>query len=181
MTALSRPDVALAASWAEAIGEFHAAGEQHIHGAGLWELDTLDVTEAGCRRVVDVLRAQADPATPLPEGKVHCTYFWITDGVGPDRELIGFLALRHELTAWLLEEGGHIGYAVRPSRRREGHATRALRLGVRAAAGLGIDRVLVTCEEDNHGSRRTIERCGGRYEDTRNGKRRYWIDTDRTG
>ena len=53
MTELARPDVSLAASWAAAIGEFHAAGEQHIHGAGLWELETLDVTAAGCRRAVD--------------------------------------------------------------------------------------------------------------------------------
>src|SRR6478609_5044470 len=116
MTSLVRPDTSLAASWAAAIGEFHAAGEQHIHGAGLWEFDTVDVTEEGCGVVVDHLRAQADPATPLPDGKVHCSYFWITDGDGDDRELVGFLALRHTLNAWLLEEGGHIGYGVRPSR-----------------------------------------------------------------
>jgi predicted acetyltransferase len=177
MTSLDLPDVSLAASWAEAIAEFHAAGEQHVHGAGLWEFDTVDVTEAGCRVVVEHLLAQADPATPLPDDKVHCSYFWVTEGAGVDREVVGFLALRHSLNAWLLEEGGHIGYAVRPSRRRQGHAVRALELGLAAAAGLGIDRALVTCDEDNAGSRLTIERCGGRYEDTRNGKRRYWIDT----
>ena len=177
MTSLDRPDVALAASWAEAIGEFQRAGEQHVHGAGLWEVETLDVTEDGCRAVVEHLVAQADPATPLPDDKVHCTYFWITDGDGPDREVVGFLALRHTLNAWLLEEGGHIGYGVRPSRRRQGHASRALALAVRRAADLGLDRVLVTCDDDNVGSRGTIERGGGVYEDTRNGKRRYWIDT----
>ena len=36
-------------------------------------------------------------------------------------------------------------------------------------------RVLVTCDEDNLGSRRVIERCGGALEDTRDGKRRYGI------
>ena len=179
MTALARPDLSLAATWAEAVSEFHAAGEQHVHGAGLWEFETLDVTEEGCRAVVEKLAPQADPDTPMPEGRVHCSYFWITDGEGADREVVGFLALRHELNEWLLNEGGHIGYAVRPSRRREGHAGRALALGVRAAADLGIDRVLVTCDVDNDGSRRTIERGGGEYEDTRNGKLRYWIDTRR--
>ena len=177
MTALVRPDLSLAASWAEVVGEFHAAGEQHIHGAGLWEFDTVDVTAEGCRSVVEHLSAQADPATPVPEDRVHCTYFWITDGDGADREVVGFLALRHSLTAWLLEEGGHIGYAVRPSRRREGHAGRALALSLREAAALGIDRALVTCDDDNVASRLTIERCGGVLEDVRKGKRRYWIPT----
>jgi predicted acetyltransferase len=45
------------------------------------------------------------------------------------------------------------------------------------AGGLGIPRVLLTCDEDNAGSRATIEKNGGTYEDSRNGKRRYWIGT----
>lgn len=175
MTSLVRPDAALAASWAETIAEFHAGGEQHIHGSGLWDFETLDVTEEGCRTVVDHLLSQADPATVLPPGRVHCSYFWITDG--PD--IVGFLALRHSLNEWLLNEGGHIGYGVRPSRRRQGHASRALALSLAAAADLGIERALVTCDDDNLGSRRTIERCGGVYEDTRNHKLRFWIDTTR--
>jgi len=179
MTSLHRPDVALAASWAETIGEFHAAGEQHIHGAGLWDLETFDVTEAGCRVVVGHLLPQADESVELSDDRVPCTFFWITDDHGDGPEVVGFLALRHRLNAWLLEEGGHIGYGVRPSRRSQGHATRALALAVTAAAGLGLERVLVTCDEDNVGSRRTIERCGGAYEDSRNGKRRYWIATSR--
>ena len=177
MTSLDLPDLALATTWAAAIGEFHAAGEQHIHGAGLWEFDHLDVTREGCRTVAAHLRAQSDPATEMPDGKVHCSYFWITDGPGADRELVGFLAVRHTLNDWLLNEGGHIGYGIRPSRRKQGYATRALRLSLGAAAGLGIERALLTCDDDNEPSRRTIERCGGVYEDTRNGKRRYWIDT----
>ena len=39
----------------------------------------------------------------------------------------------------------------------------------------GIDRVLVTCDDDNVGSARTIESQGGVLEDIRRGKRRYWI------
>jgi predicted acetyltransferase len=174
MTDLASPDVRLRTSWADAVAEFTAAGSEQ-HGYGLWDFEPLDVTEAGCRKIVDYLVAQADPATELPEGWVHCTFFWITDG--DPEEFVGYLALRHSLSPWLLEEGGHIGYSVRPSRRREGHATRALALAVRRAGELGIERALVTCDDDNDASRRTIERCGGVYEDTRNGKRRYWIDT----
>ncbi|GAW51777.1 MULTISPECIES: GNAT family N-acetyltransferase [unclassified Nocardioides] len=173
MTALSTPDVRLHASWAEAVAEFYAVGEEHMHGSGLWDFEHLDVTEAGCRTVVEHLLAQADPATLQPEGRVHCTYYWITEG----DEFVGYLALRHALTPWLLEEGGHIGYAVRPSRRGEGHASRALALAVRAAGEHGLDRVLLTCDADNVASRRTIEGAGGEHEDSRNGKRRYWIRT----
>lgn len=173
MTVLSAPDVRLHASWSAAVGEFTDAGEEHMHGSGLWDFDHLDVTEAGCRTIVEHLLAQADPATPQPDGRVHCTYYWITE----DDEFVGYLALRHALTPWLLEEGGHIGYAVRPSRRGEGHASRALALAVRAAADHGLDRLLLTCDEDNVASRRTIEGAGGEYEDSRNGKRRYWIRT----
>ena len=176
MTALVRPDLRLHPSWAATIREF---GSDTIHGSGVWHGDggALDLTEAGCEAFIATLLPYMDPATTLPEDRVHSDYFWITDGASGQEEVVGFLALRHELNAWLLEEGGHIGYAVRPSRRRQGHATRALGLAVRRSAELGLDRVLLTCDDDNLASARTIERNGGVYEDTRNGKRRYWIDT----
>ena len=41
---------------------------------------------------------------------------------------------------------------------------------------VGIDPVLVTCDVDNVASRRTIEGAGGVYEDTQEGKLRFWID-----
>ena len=176
MTALARPDVRLHRSWAATIAEF---GSDVVHGSGSWHGDgrTLDLTDAGCAEFVAMVLAYADPAFELPEDRVHCDYYWITDGTGADQEVVGFLAVRHSLTAWLLEEGGHIGYSVRPARRGQGHASRALALGVLRCAELGIDRVLVTCDDDNVASARTIERNGGVHEDTRNGKRRYWIDS----
>lgn len=183
MTFLDRPDVRLRASWADAVVEFAAAGEATMHGSGLWDFEQVDTTEAGAGAIVEHLLVQADPAFTPPEGRVRCTYFWITDGPADDpdaREFVGYLALRHDLTPWLLEEGGHIGYAVRPSRRREGHATRALVLALPEAAALGLDRVLLTADEDNLGSQQVILAAGGVYEDTRNGKRRYWITTPAT-
>jgi predicted acetyltransferase len=176
MTQLVRPDVRLQPSWAAAVTDF---GSEELHGSGVWHAGgaALDLTPAGCAAFVELLRPYADPATQLPEDLVHCDYYWITDGTGAGEEVVGFLALRHSLTAWLLEEGGHIGYSVRPSRRRLGHASRALALAQRRSAELGLDRVLLTCDEPNVASARTIERNGGVYEDTRKGKRRYWIET----
>jgi predicted acetyltransferase len=155
-------------------------GAEFPHGSGIWhqaEGVAVDLTETGCAELVATLLPFADPETELSDDWVHCDYYWITDESDAGEEVIGFLALRHRLTAWLLEEGGHIGYSVRPSRRGEGHASRALGLAVRRSAELGLDRVLVTCDEPNHASARTIERNGGIQEDVRNGKRRYWIST----
>jgi predicted acetyltransferase len=168
---LVRPDVRLHRSWQEAVGEFTADGTT-MHGSGLWQLDTSDTGPAVLAREVDRLLAEADPTTELPAGWVPCTYLWMVE----DDEFVGYVAVRHRLTDWLLEEGGHIGYAVRPTRRRQGHATRALRLALAEARALGIDRALVTCDHDNLPSRLTIEHVGGVFEDQRGVKRRYWFD-----
>jgi predicted acetyltransferase len=127
---------------------------------------------------VRLLAHLADPATTYLDETVPSHYFWVVDSEPgePAGALVGFLAFRHRLSAWLLEQGGHVGYSVRPSRRREGHASRALALAVsREAPLLGLDRVLVTCDTDNLASARTIEACGGELEDVRAGKRRYWL------
>lgn len=173
MTALVSPDVARWRAWSAMIRDFDGVAD--MHGSGHWNLDADPVpTQAGCADFVAMTErtAPGDPA----QGHVPSTYFWIaaTDGA-PDDDLVGFLHLRHELNAFLLEEGGHIGYGVRPAARRHGHATRALALAVAHAHSIGLERVLVTCDVDNDASRRTIERNGGVLEDERVGKLRYWI------
>ncbi|AVZ73010.1 GNAT family N-acetyltransferase [Streptomyces lunaelactis] len=110
---------------------------------------------------------------PRPEGWVPNTNLWYVDG----DTYLGRLAIRHRLTPFLLELGGHVGYAVRPSARRRGHAGAMLRDSLPYARRLGIDSVLVTCDIDNHASRRVIEANGGVLEDERGLRRRYWIRT----
>ncbi len=113
-----------------------------------------------------------------PEIYVPQSTFFLSD---PQGRLLGITRLRHHLNAELEIEGGHIGYAVRPSARRQGCATRQLSLMLDQARGIGLTRVLVTCDDDNVGSARTIEKNGGVLEDRRvspdSGKliRRYWI------
>lgn len=105
------------------------------------------------------------------------TIYWLIDG----EEFIGRSSLRHELTPALLEIGGHIGYEIRPSRRRRGYGRAILRLTLEEARGRGLSEVLVTCDTDNVGSRKIIEANGGRFADERPGPpgarptRRYWI------
>lgn len=93
----------------------------------------------------------------VPEGWVPSTFLLAE----VDGHLVGRLSVRHELNDYLREIAGHIGYAVRPAFRRRGYAIAILRHGVGVARSLGLDRVLVTCDDDNVASAAVIERCGG--------------------
>ena len=92
--------------------------------------------------------------------------------------LMGFLALRLSLNDKLFVEGGHIGYSIRPSQRRKGLAKLQLELGLAEARKQGLERVLITCDEDNKASRRTILSAGGVYENTIDRSQRYWIELE---
>jgi predicted acetyltransferase len=183
---LSAPDPALQASYLAALDELTAEGNGHFlamvhppepgYAGADYTLETLAdpaVFAAFCAREV----ALSQPGTPRPTGWVTGTYLWMVDDTADGPQVVGRISLRHELTPWLLEVGGHIGYAVRPSARRRGHATRALALMLPIAAAHDLDRVLVTCDVDNVGSSRVIEANGGVLEDVRGTKRRYWLPT----
>lgn len=174
MTLLALPHARHHASWAETLREF---GNDPVNGSGIWHWTAArdDLGLAAYLAFVADLATRADPNIPVEAGKVRSDYYWIVDG--EPEVVVGFLALRHSLTPALLDVGGHIGFSVRPSRRRQGHATRALGCAIPRATALGIDRVLVTCDDGNIGSVRAIEANGGQLEDIRNSKRRYWIAT----
>jgi predicted acetyltransferase len=96
-------------------------------------------------------------------------------------QIVGRTSIRHELNEFLARFGGHIGYGVLDAHRRRGHATEILRQSLVIARARGVDRVLVTCDDDNVGSATVIERCGGVFESVVEGLdgipiRRYWID-----
>ena len=91
-------------------------------------------------------------------------------------QAIGFLNLRLRLSNFLLEEGGHIGYSIRPSERGKGYAKETLCQGLQVAKEKSIKKALVTCSVNNSASRAVILVNGGLLEDVRNGVERYWIE-----
>ncbi|HEX2323499.1 MAG TPA: GNAT family N-acetyltransferase [Streptosporangiaceae bacterium] len=128
----------------------------------------------------DYLRMLADnrAGVNLPERLVPST-FLVAD---VDGQFVGRVTIRHRLNEFLRVEGGHIGYNVLPGFRRRGHATEILRQALIVARSMGIDRVLVTTDDDNVGSIAVIESNGGKLDSVRPATgtmpahRLYWID-----
>ena len=101
--------------------------------------------------------------------------------VNENDRVLAMVDIRHELTDYLRNVGGHIGYGVRPVERRKGHATRILAEALKKCSELGIQRVLVTCNADNIGSVKTILKNGGVedksfIEEDGTVIRRFWIE-----
>lgn len=110
-------------------------------------------------------------------------YFFIRES---DNKIIGMINLRWNLNEWMLQYGGHIGYGVRPTERQKGYNKINLYLCLLKAKELGLDKVLLTADDENLGSVKTILSFGGELEnkiETYKEKGgltcRYWIDVNK--
>ena len=172
---LERPDVRFKTSFIAAVQEFQAS---QTGGSDILRLNLSNLENDFSSYVQGELRLD-DPAH-LEPGKVLQSEFWLVN----DLEFFGRIALRHELNDFLKGFGGHIGYEIRPSRQRQGLGTFMLKLVLEKARTIGLERVLLTCDVENLGSRRVIEANGGELE----GEfqldfydkliRRYWINLE---
>jgi predicted acetyltransferase len=162
------PDARFHASFAAAVDEFqleqvnvdHYRLELHDRETFLEWLGQLEA------------ESHPDAIARFPGWVPQTTLWWVDE-----TEYLGRVGIRHRLTEPLLQFGGHIGYDVRPSARRQGHATAMLRASLATARALGIEKALVTCDHDNVASRKVIEANGGVEDEPNALKLRYWVDT----
>src|SRR6266508_84326 len=170
MLRLVEPSPRYKAAILDAVAEMQAIGE--------WDISP-DAFAARFDDMLAEIAAAKDPTT-APPGVLPSEDFWLMD----DDTWIGLLTLRLQLNEQFLHSGGHIGYVVRPSKRRCGYGRALLRLGLDKARERGLERVLLTCNETNIGSRKIIEANGGQFENAvvvagqEDQKLRYWIDLD---
>ncbi len=114
----------------------------------------------------------------IPANRVPSTMLY---GFLGDR-ITGRFNIRHELNEFLLNRGGHVGYAVSPRFRKQGIATEMFRQGMVFCQSLGLSRILITCLDQNRASWLTIEKFGGALEnrisdpETGDFVRRYWLN-----
>ncbi|MDO8659621.1 MAG: GNAT family N-acetyltransferase [Candidatus Parcubacteria bacterium] len=167
---LARPSLVYKDSFLEAVKEFKEEGKSiYMHSS----ID-LDALEKDFENFLSQI-AGKEKGVGLPEGWVPSSELWLVEG----NKFIGWTKIRHKLNEALLKLGGNIGYAIRPSERNKGYGTKILALASLKARDLGIDKILVTCDDDNTGSAKIIEKNGGvlenKIEIDGGLKRRYWI------
>lgn len=105
--------------------------------------------------------------------KVPSTTFWLyADGVP-----VGFGSIRHFLTEALSQAGGHIGYGIAPQFRGNGYGNEILRLLLKKADEIGLEKVLVTVDLDNIASQAVALANGGVITGRTDESVLIWIDT----
>lgn len=171
MIELHKPSMLLIESYLEFIEEMQK------HGEKIWDSMIPKHGESPSLFVERLLAAEVG----LGPNLVPETTYWGTI----DEQVVGRIALRHELNANLSEFGGHIGYEVRPSFRHQGVATAMLKSLLLTSKAKEIGRLLLTCAPDNVASNKTILANGGILTQTafvekcQRNTNYYWIDLKR--
>lgn len=178
MPELTQPSPVVADSFRAAMADFAAEGrggpdDDTALGHDIREFRGRWHTADGFAELIEALRLAGDPSAPPPLDWVHTSTFWWVAG----ERYLGGIRIRHNLSLPSLLIAGHIGYDVAPRARRTGHGTAMLAAALPQARRLGIDSALISCDNDNVASRKVIEANGGKLDDERDGKLRFWVPT----
>lgn len=132
-------------------------GENKIHACSLWD-KMNDYNEW-----LDLLEEQSSHETLNDNWTVHTNFLGVRKS---DNKIVGMIDVRHELTnEFLRNYAGHIGYGVRPTERKKGYATQMLALALEFCKNnLKLEKVMISCDKENEGSRKTIVNAGGKLE-----------------
>jgi predicted acetyltransferase len=172
---LIQPDILYRDSYVEALRE-------GLHLEPAKEKDIL-LAEKDFKKHMDQRHDLSRPVT-LPDGskvrRVAQMDLWLVNG----ERFLGMSSFRPELNRHLRKRGGNIGYAVRAGERRKGYGSLILKLTLEhiRAMGLGLEKILITCHDENPGSIKIIEGAGGKLQDKVKilglavPERRYWIE-----
>jgi predicted acetyltransferase len=150
---------------------------QTERSAWLYLGDSVDLTfpTQDFKSYIDILRKRQ---TQPPEGFVCDTTFWAI----LKNDVVGRISIRHELNEFLRNIGGHIGYITHPSWRGKGVASLMLREILKTERARSIGKLLLTCDENNLASEKTILKNGGKLAgvypvgDHRPAKKHFWIE-----
>ncbi len=138
----------------EFINEFYEY-DSEINGSGALDSYLKDATyEAWLEKV----RSDIDIANISKPRVPALTYFYVRE---EDDRIVGMINIRLALNDFLRNEGGHIGYCIRPTERRKHYATDMLDKGLRVCSTVGINEVLITCDKANVASAGVIKKFGG--------------------
>ena len=86
------------------------------------------------------------------------TYFYVRK---EDDRIVGMINIRLALNDFLRNEGGHIGYCIRPTERRKYYGSNMLKEALKVCDTVSIKEVFVSCDKDNIASANVIKNCGG--------------------
>lgn len=99
--------------------------------------------------------------TKEPGNEREIPFYWYEIRRKPDMTPIGKISIRigHNYHSYY---NGNIGYEIDEAYRGHGYAGEAAELVLKVAGYHGMDRIFLTCEEDNAASYRTIEGLGAK-------------------
>lgn len=134
-------------SWKDFVKECDA---RNIHG--FWDYPSRPDSWEHYIDLEESRRCNSDDIYSVPSST-----FWLVD----DGVVVAVTNIRHFLNEKLKKIGGHIGYYVNPLFWENGFGTKILELALGESRNLGMDKVLLTCSDENLASAKIIEKNGG--------------------